>query len=55
MEQRTGIDVQRRMHAWFLLKEDKFSYTVEFQGLSKTNSILKDANIGYGDIKEKVR
>jgi hypothetical protein len=53
MKERTGVDVQRRMHAWLLLKEDKFNYTVEFQGVSKTNSILKDADISYSEIKDK--
>jgi hypothetical protein len=53
MEQRTGVDVQRRMNAWFLLKEVKLNYTVEIQNVSKTNSLLKEANINYSKIKEK--
>lgn len=41
------------MYSWFLRRSDKFNYTVKFQDVSKTNSLLKDAGISYADLRDK--
>ena len=48
---KTGYDIQEKMYGWFLRRQDKFSYTVKFQDVTKTNSLLKQAGISYGDLK----
>jgi hypothetical protein len=55
MAQKTGFDVQDKMHGWFLRQSGKFDYTVSFQDVNRTNSKLKDANIAYNDLKTKDR
>lgn len=49
----TGYAIQDKMYSWFLRRSDKFKYTVKFQDVSKTNSILKDAGLTYTDIRLK--
>jgi hypothetical protein len=51
--QSTGYDIQDKMYSWFLRRSDKFKYTVKFQDVSKTNSILKSSGISYDDISTK--
>ncbi|MEO5782900.1 MAG: hypothetical protein ABIQ07_06500 [Ginsengibacter sp.] len=51
--QATGYAIQDKMYSWFLRRSDKFKYTVKFQDISKTNSLLKDAGITYGDLRDK--
>lgn len=51
--QSTGYAIQDKMYSWFLRRSDKFKYTVKFQDVSKTNSILKDAGISYADLRDK--
>jgi hypothetical protein len=49
----TGYEIQDKMYSWFLRRSDKFKYTVKFQDVSKTNSILKEAGLTYADIRLK--
>ncbi len=51
--QATGYAIQDKMYSWFLRRSDKFKYTVKFQDVSKTNSLLKDAGISYADLRDK--
>ena len=48
---KTGYDIQEKMYGWFLRKGDKYNYTVKFQDVTKTNALLKQAGISYGDLK----
>ena len=41
------------MYSWFLRRSDKYHYTVKFQDISKTNALLKQANINYTDLRTK--
>lgn len=50
MRQKTAYDVQEKMQGWFLRRSDKFNYTVTFQDVIKTNSLLKQAGIAYADL-----
>lgn len=51
--QATGYAIQDKMYSWFLRRSDKFKYTVKFQDVSKTNSLLKDAGISYAGLRDK--
>src|SRR5512139_1695197 len=48
---KTGYDIQEKMYGWLLRKSNKYSYTVKFQDVTKTNSLLKQAGISYTDLK----
>ena len=50
MRQKTAYDVQEKMQGWFLRRSEKFNYTVAFQDVIKTNSLLKQAGISYADL-----
>ena len=43
------------MYSWFLRRSGKFNYTVTFQDVTKTNTLLKQAGIGYSDLATKDR
>lgn len=47
----TAYAIQDKMYSWFLRRSDKFKYTVKFQDVSKTISLLKDAGLTYKDIR----
>lgn len=47
----TGYAVQDKMYSWFLRRSDKKNYTVSFQDVSQTNSMLKKVNISYEDLR----
>jgi hypothetical protein len=51
MRLKTAYDVQEKMQGWFLRRGEKYHYTVTFQDVIKTNAILKEAGIAYGDLK----
>ena len=51
LAQKTGYDVQDKMYGWFLRKGSKFNYSVSFQDINTTNSILNKAGISYEDLK----
>lgn len=50
-EQETGYSMQDKMYSWLLRRNDKMNFTVQFQDVSKTNELLKQANINYTDLK----
>lgn len=55
LSQKTGYNVQDQMYGWFLRKADKYHYTVTFQDVTRTNALLKQANIKYEDLKSTDR
>ncbi|HVG16554.1 MAG TPA: hypothetical protein VM935_16390 [Chitinophagaceae bacterium] len=55
MSNRTAIDIQEKMHGWFLRRGSKYQYTVTFQDPTKTNAKLKDAGLKYFDLKSTDR
>ncbi len=55
MAMKTGYDIQEKMYSWFLRRGDKYKYTVSFQDVTRTNSLLKDAGITYQDLKSTDR
>ncbi|MGZ5286986.1 MAG: hypothetical protein ACXWV0_04655 [Flavisolibacter sp.] len=55
MAMKTGYDIQEKMYGWFLRRGDKYQYTVNFQDVTRTNSLLKDAGISYQDLKSTDR
>src|SRR4051794_29000479 len=50
-EETTGLSIQDKMYSWFLRRSDSYHYTVKFQDISKTNALLKTANISYADLR----
>lgn len=52
-EESTGFAIQDKMYSWFLKRSEKYSYTVKFQDVSKTNALLKEAGISYIDLRTK--
>ncbi|HLX91013.1 MAG TPA: hypothetical protein VKR32_04990 [Puia sp.] len=50
LEQKTAFDIQDKMYSWFLRRSEKYNYTVTFQDISRTNALLKQSNLNYGDI-----
>ena len=55
MVEKTGYDIQDKMYSWFLRRSGKLEYTVNFQDVNKTNSLLKKAGINYSDLATKDR
>lgn len=55
MTETTGYDIQDKMYSWLLRRSDKYHYTVSFQDITRTNSLLKQAGINYSDLKSKDR
>jgi hypothetical protein len=55
LSRKTGYNVQDQMYGWFLRKSDKYHYTVTFQDVTRTNALLKQANIKYEDLKSTDR
>ena len=51
----TGYELQDKIYGWLLRKEPKYKYTVSFQDISKTNSLLENAGMKYADLKFKDR
>ncbi|MBD0332822.1 MAG: hypothetical protein ICV66_09210 [Chitinophagaceae bacterium] len=52
-QESTGYAIQDKLYSWFLRRSSKQSYTVKFQDVSKTNALLKEANISYKDLQAK--
>ena len=52
---KTAYDVQDKMYGWFLRRGEKFQYTVTFQDINKTNSLMKKAGVSYEDLRSKDR
>lgn len=55
MTERTGYDIQDKMYSWLLRRSEKFHYTVKFQDITRTNSLLKQAGISYSDLATEDR
>ncbi|MGZ8558623.1 MAG: hypothetical protein ACXWWC_09830 [Chitinophagaceae bacterium] len=55
LSQKTGFDIQDKMYSWFLRRSGKFNYTVTFQDVTKTNTLLKQAGIEYKDLATRDR
>jgi hypothetical protein len=55
MVNKTSLEIQDKMYSWFLRRSDKMHYTVTFQDVTKTNSLLKNANITIADLATKDR
>lgn len=54
-EENTGYEIQEAMYGWFLHRSINYKYTVKFQDIGKTNSLLKEAGLEYAEIKTKDR
>jgi hypothetical protein len=54
-EEKTGRLIQDKMYTWFLKRSGRFKYTVNFQDISKTNALLLQAGIKYGDMVGKTK
>ncbi len=52
-EQKTGYAIQGHSYTYFLKESGKRHYTVKFQDIDKTNSLLTKMNIAYADLKSK--
>jgi len=55
LSMKTGFNVQDKMYGWLLRKSDKYHYSVTFQDVTRTNALLKQANIQYGDLRSTDR
>lgn len=55
INEKTGFAIQDKMYSWFLRRSDKFSYTVTFQDVTRTNALLKQAGISYNSLAAKDR
>ncbi len=54
-EQKTGESIQDKMYSWFLKRSGKFKYTVTFQDISRTNALLSQAGITYGNMNTRTK
>lgn len=50
-EQKTGFSMQSHSYTYFLKEQGKNKYTVKFQDIDKTNSLLTKSGLGYNEIK----
>jgi hypothetical protein len=55
LSMKTGYNVQDKMYGWLLRKSDRYHYTVTFQDVTKTNALLKQANIKFSDLRSMDR
>ncbi len=55
LSEKTGYNVQDKMYGWLLRKSDRYHYSVTFQDVNRTNALLKQANIQYGDLRSTAR
>lgn len=54
-EENTGYEIQEAMYGWLLHRSMNYNYTVKFQDIAKTNTLLKEADLEYAEIKTKDR
>ena len=54
-EEKHTIFMQEQIYTYFLSNMGSGSYSIEIQDISRTNAILKKANIGSQDIASKTR
>lgn len=52
-QEATGYALQDKLYGWFLRRSNDYKYTVNFQDISRTNALLKEANISYKDLQTK--
>lgn len=55
LNEKTGYDIQDKMYSWLLRRSEKYHYTVSFQDVTRTNSILKKDGLTYNDLRTKDR
>ena len=51
LQQQTSLDFQSRIYAWLLRRQQQSHYTVEFQDVALTNSLLRKANLSDEDMR----
>lgn len=51
MQQQSALDFQQRIYAWLLHRQSQQRYTVEFQDVAQTNSLLRKANLTDDDMR----
>lgn len=51
IQQQTSLDFQSRIYAWLLRRKQQSQYTVDFQDVALTNSILRKANLNDSDMR----
>ena len=51
LQQQTSLDFQSRIYAWLLRRQQQSRYTVDFQDVALTNSILRKANLTDEDMR----
>ena len=51
MQQQSALDFQQRIYAWLLRGQSHNRYTVEFQDVATTNSMLRKANLTDEDMR----
>lgn len=51
MQQQSALDFQSRIYAWLLRRGQQQHYTVDFQDVATTNSLLRKANLAGNDMR----
>ncbi|GAB3584141.1 hypothetical protein [Hymenobacter daeguensis] len=51
LQQQTALDFQSRIYAWLLRRQQQSRYTVDFQDVALTNSLLRKANLTEEDMR----
>lgn len=51
MQQQSALDFQTRIYAWLLRRQSQQRYTIEFQDVALTNSLLRKANLTDTDMR----
>jgi hypothetical protein len=51
LQQQTSLDFQSRIYAWLLRRQQQSGYTVNFQDVATTNSLLRKANLSDQDMR----
>ena len=51
MQQQSALDFQYRIYSWLMRRQGQQRYTVEFQDVALTNSILRKANLTEEDMR----
>lgn len=51
LQQQTALDFQARIYAWLLRRQQQSRYTVDFQDVATTNSLLYKANLTDKDMR----
>ncbi|SNC75130.1 hypothetical protein SAMN06265337_2719 [Hymenobacter gelipurpurascens] len=51
LEQQSGADFQDKIYSWLLRRTTQRGYTVQFQDVMKTNSILRESGIPYQELR----